>query len=53
VPEVTSRVFLLCSGLAALAIVAALGRSLVVDLLALLLGICGVALVLISFARGR
>lgn len=53
VPEVSSRVFLVCCWLAALAIAAALGRSLFIDLLALLLGTGGVALVLIGFARGR
>ncbi|BAQ16394.1 hypothetical protein [Methyloceanibacter caenitepidi] len=53
VPEVTTRIFLLCSWLAALAVAAALSRSLIVDLVTLALGAGGVALVLTSFARGR
>ena len=53
VPEVTNRIFLLCSWLAALAVAAAVGRSLLVDGVALALGVSGVALVLTSFARGR
>ena len=53
VPEVTTRVFLLCGWLAILAIVAALAASLTADAAALALGIAGVAFVLSSFARGR
>ena len=53
VPEVTLRVFLLCCWLAGLAVVAAMARSHAIDFLALLLGAGGVALVLISFTRGR
>lgn len=53
VPEVTSRVFLLCGWLAILAVVAALARSLAADLAALALGTGGVAFVLTGFARGR
>ncbi|ODR97467.1 hypothetical protein AUC70_00065 [Methyloceanibacter stevinii] len=53
VPEVTTRIFLLCAWLAALAIAAALSLSLIVDLVTLVLGAGGVALVLTSFARGR
>jgi UDP-N-acetylmuramyl pentapeptide phosphotransferase/UDP-N-acetylglucosamine-1-phosphate transferase len=53
VPQVTTRIFLLCSWLAALAVAAALGRSLLIDGAALVLGAGGVALVLTSFERGR
>lgn len=53
VPDVTARVFLLCSWLAVLAVIAALARSLAVDFAALALGIGGVAFVLTRFARGR
>jgi UDP-N-acetylmuramyl pentapeptide phosphotransferase/UDP-N-acetylglucosamine-1-phosphate transferase len=53
VPQVTTRIFLLCSWLAALAVAAALSRSLLIDGATLVLGAGGVALVLTSFARGR
>jgi UDP-N-acetylmuramyl pentapeptide phosphotransferase/UDP-N-acetylglucosamine-1-phosphate transferase len=53
VPQVTTRRFLLCSWLAALAVAAALSRSLLIDGATLVLGAGGVALVLTSFARGR
>ncbi|MDJ0514566.1 MAG: glycosyl transferase [Methyloceanibacter sp.] len=53
VPEVTTRILLLCTWLAALAIVAALGRSLLIDGVALALGVGAVGLVLTAFARGR
>ncbi|MEM7400054.1 MAG: glycosyl transferase, partial [Pseudomonadota bacterium] len=53
VPEVTTRILLLCAWLAALAIVAALGRSLLIDGVTLALGAGGVGLVLAAFARGR
>ncbi|GFO82687.1 MAG: glycosyl transferase [Methyloceanibacter sp.] len=53
VPDVTARVFLLCSWLMVLAVAAALARSLTVDFAALALGTGGVAFVLTRFARGR
>ena len=53
VPDVTARVFLLCSWLVVLAVAAALARSLTVDFAALALGIGGVTFVLTRFARGR
>jgi UDP-N-acetylmuramyl pentapeptide phosphotransferase/UDP-N-acetylglucosamine-1-phosphate transferase len=53
VPQVTARVFALCFVLMALAIAAALARSLVFDLVALGLGAGSTAFVLFNLARGR
>ncbi|MEM7192196.1 MAG: glycosyl transferase [Pseudomonadota bacterium] len=53
VPEVTTRVFIVCLWLAILAIASALAQSLLVDAITLLAGAAGVARVLTAFARGR
>jgi UDP-N-acetylmuramyl pentapeptide phosphotransferase/UDP-N-acetylglucosamine-1-phosphate transferase len=53
VPEVTTRIFLLGSALALLAIGAALSQSLVVKLVALALGLLSTAATLSWLARGR
>jgi len=53
VPQVTMRVFVLGIGLMALAIVAALARSLPVDLIMLGLGAAATGFMLFNLARGR
>ncbi len=53
VPQVTARVFWLGLWLMTLAIAAAQGRTVAIDLSALLLGLAGVGVVLAGFARGR
>jgi len=53
VPQVTARVFWLGLWLMTLAIAAAQSRSLAVDITVVLMGLGGLAFVLIGFARGR
>ncbi|HUW74188.1 MAG TPA: glycosyl transferase [Methyloceanibacter sp.] len=53
VPQVTARVFWLGLWLMTLAIAAALSRTLVFDITALLLALAGISLVLFNFSRGR
>lgn len=53
VPQVTARVFWLGLWLMTLAIAAAQSRSMAVDMTVLLMGLGGLAFVLIGFARGR
>jgi len=53
VPQVTARVFLLGLFLAFLAVLTTIARSLLVDILCLVLGVLAMALVLLALARGR
>ncbi|HUU25810.1 MAG TPA: glycosyl transferase [Methyloceanibacter sp.] len=53
VPQVTARVFWLGLWLMTLAIAAALSRTLVFDITALLLAVAGTGFVLFNFSRGR
>ena len=53
VPQVTARVFWLGLWLMTLAIAAALSRTLVFDITALLLAFAGISFVLFNFSRGR
>lgn len=53
VPQVTARVFWLGLWLMTLAIAAALSRTLVFDITALLLALAGISLVLFNFSQGR
>jgi UDP-N-acetylmuramyl pentapeptide phosphotransferase/UDP-N-acetylglucosamine-1-phosphate transferase len=53
VPQVTARVFAICTLLALLAVVAANARSLPVDVLCLCLGTAATGLTLFALARGR
>jgi UDP-N-acetylmuramyl pentapeptide phosphotransferase/UDP-N-acetylglucosamine-1-phosphate transferase len=53
VPQVTTRIFLLCLLLAALAVVTVLAGSLAVDLITLVLGLLATGLALLALAKGR
>ena len=53
VPQVTTRIFLLCLLLAALAVATVLADSLAVDLFCLGLGVTATALTLFALAKGR
>ena len=53
VPQVTTRIFLLCLLLAALAVATVLVDSLLVDLLCLGLGAVATALMLYALGKGR